>query len=348
MAMPRKFQGGALYRMPLYGELKGRSTMNFKLLIDGVLTDGAATFEVINPATGKPFAISPRADRALAERAIAAAKHAFPGWAALGNAARSTKVNAFADAIEVRFDDFTELLTREVGKPIRQAEGEVRAVIGALRFFASQDVKPKVIRENNDELIVEQRYAQGVVAAITPWNFPLALLIYKVGAALMAGNAVIAKPAPTTPLTTLLLGEVAASIFPAGVIQTLVDQNDLGPLLTSHPEIAHVSFTGSTPTGKKVLGSAADSLKRFTLELGGNDPAIVLDDVNVREMAPAIFGAAFINAGQVCFATKRVYAPRHMVDELADELGRLANEAKVGDGLDPTTTIGPVQNRTQY
>jgi len=322
--------------------------MNFKLLIDGVLTDGAATFEVINPATGKPFAISPRADRALAERAIAAAKHAFPGWAALGNAARSTKVNAFADAIEVRFDDFTELLTREVGKPIRQAEGEVRAVIGALRFFASQDVKPKVIRENNDELIVEQRYAQGVVAAITPWNFPLALLIYKVGAALMAGNAVIAKPAPTTPLTTLLLGEVAASIFPAGVIQTLVDQNDLGPLLTSHPEIAHVSFTGSTPTGKKVLGSAADSLKRFTLELGGNDPAIVLDDVNVREMAPAIFGAAFINAGQVCFATKRVYAPRHMVDELADELGRLANEAKVGDGLDPTTTIGPVQNRTQY
>jgi acyl-CoA reductase-like NAD-dependent aldehyde dehydrogenase len=128
----------------------------------------------------------------------------------------------------------------------------------------------------------------------------------------------------------------------------LVDQNDLGPLLTSHPSIAHVSFTGSTPTGKKVLGSAAETLKRFTLELGGNDAAIVLDDIDVKEMAPAIFGAAFINCGQVCFATKRVYAPRHMVDDLAAELARLAKEAKVGDGLEEGTTIGPIQNKTQF
>jgi acyl-CoA reductase-like NAD-dependent aldehyde dehydrogenase len=165
---------------------------------------------------------------------------------------------------------------------------------------------------------------------------------------LMAGNAVIAKPAPTTPLTTLLLGEVAADIFPAGIFQTLADQNDLGPILTNHPDVAHVSFTGSTPTGKKVMASSADSLKRFTLELGGNDAAIVLDDVNIEEMAPKIFGAATLNAGQVCFATKRVYAPRHMVDDLAAALGKLADEAIVGDGLEQGTTIGPIQNRMQY
>lgn len=322
--------------------------MTPKLLIDGALVDGATTIDVINPATGKAFVTSPKADIAQAEAAIAAAKRAFPAWAALPFAERAKRVGEFADAIEARKDEFARLLTQEVGKPLIEAGFEVAETVDALEFFAGQDLQPKVLRDNGDELIVEQRYPQGVVAAITPWNFPLALLAYKIGAALVAGNTVISKPAPTTPLTTLLLGEVAADFFPAGVFQTLVDQNELGPLLTSHPDIAHVSFTGSTPTGKKVLGSAADTLKRFTLELGGNDAAIVLDDVDVKAMAPKIFFAAFINAGQVCFATKRIYAPRAMVDELATELARLADEAVVGDGLEPGTTIGPIQNKMQY
>jgi acyl-CoA reductase-like NAD-dependent aldehyde dehydrogenase len=322
--------------------------MTPKLLIDGALVDGATTIDVINPATGKAFATSPKADIAQAEAAIAAAKRAFPAWAALPFAERAKRVGEFAEAIEARKDEFARLLTQEVGKPLIEAGFEVAETVDALEFFAGQDLQPKVLRDNGDELIVEQRYPQGVVAAITPWNFPLALLAYKIGAALVAGNTVISKPAPTTPLTTLLLGEVAADFFPAGVFQTLVDQNELGPLLTSHPDIAHVSFTGSTPTGKKVLGSAADTLKRFTLELGGNDAAIVLDDVDVKAMAPKIFFAAFINAGQVCFATKRIYAPRAMVDELAAELARLADEAVVGDGLEPGTTIGPIQNKMQY
>jgi len=322
--------------------------MNPKLLIDGVLVDGQSTIEVINPATGKAFATAPKADQAQAEKAIAAAKSAFPAWAALPFAERAKKVHDFAKAIEARKDEFARLVTQEVGKPLIEANFEVAETVDALEFFAAQDLQPKVLRDNGDELIVEQRYPQGVVAAITPWNFPLALLSYKIGAALVAGNTVIAKPAPTTPLTTLLLGEIAAAFFPAGVFQTLVDQNELGPLLTSHPDIAHVSFTGSTPTGKKVLGSASDTLKRFTLELGGNDAAIVLDDIDVKEMAPKILGAAFINAGQVCFATKRVYAPREMVDELAGELARLADEAVVGNGLEQGTTIGPIQNKMQY
>lgn len=319
-----------------------------KLLIDGKLIDGASTMDVINPATGKAFATSPVADHAIAETAIAAAKKAFPAWAALSFAERAKLLSTFADAIDARREEFARLVTQEVGKPLIEAGFEVAETVDALRFFAAQDLKPKVIRDTAEELIVEQHYPQGIVAAITPWNFPLALLSYKIGAALVAGNPVICKPAPTTPLTTLLLGEIAAGIFPAAIFQTLVDKNDLGPLLTSHPDIAHVSFTGSTPTGKKVLGSAAETLKRFTLELGGNDAAIVLDDVDIEEMALPIFRAAFINAGQVCFATKRVYAPRHMVDDLAAALAKLADDAVVGDGLEQGTTIGPIQNKTQY
>lgn len=322
--------------------------MAYKLLIDGKLVAGVGTIDVINPATGKSLAAAPRADKALAETAVAAAKRSFPAWGRLSYAERAKKVSAFADAIEKSAEEFGRLLTMEVGKPLVEANFEVIETVEALKFFAEQDIKPKVLRENDQELIVEQRYPQGVVVAITPWNFPLALLSYKIGAALMAGNSVIAKPAPTTPLTTLLLGEIAAEIFPAGVFQTLADQNDLGPVLTSHPDVAHVSFTGSTPTGKKVLDAAADTLKRFTLELGGNDAAIVLDDVDIKEMAPAIFGAAFFNAGQVCFATKRIYAPRDMVDELVTELAKLADEAKLGNGLEDGTTIGPIQNKTQY
>ncbi|GGG12025.1 aldehyde dehydrogenase [Rhizobium wenxiniae] len=322
--------------------------MSYRLLVDGELIDGAKDVGVINPATAQEFEIAPRADEAIALRAIAAAKKAFPSWAALTYEHRSGYVEAFAAALEARASDFSRLLTLEQGKPLPQAEAEIRGSVAALRFFASQEIKPRVIRDNEHEYIVEQRYPQGVAAAITPWNFPISLLVYKVGAALMTGNPVIAKPAPTTPLTTLLLGELAARIFPRGVFQTLADTNDLGPLLTSHEDVAHVSFTGSTPTGKKVLESTVSTLKRFTLELGGNDAAIVLDDADIDKVAPAIFRAATLNAGQICFATKRVYAPKKLIEPLTEALVALAKEAKVGDGLEQGTTIGPIQNKMQY
>ncbi|PNU03610.1 aldehyde dehydrogenase family protein [Novosphingobium guangzhouense] len=322
--------------------------MPYRLLIDGALVPGASSIDVVNPATGQVLMQAPRADEAQAEQAVAAARQAFPGWAALGYGRRSTLLDALAGAIEERIDDFARLLTQEQGKPLAEARGEVMATIAALTYYAQLELEPRVLRETAAERIVEQRYPLGVVAAITPWNYPLLLLMVKLAPALITGNTVIAKPAPTTPLTTLLLGEIAADILPAGVFQTLVDQNDLGALLSRHPDVAHVSFTGSTPTGKKVLGSAADTLKRFTLELGGNDAAIVLDDADVAKVAPRIFRGATTNAGQICLAVKRVYAPRGMVDALCAELARLAGEAVVGDGLEQGTTIGPIQNRAQF
>src|SRR3546814_10208173 len=170
----------------------------------------------------------------------------------------------------------------------------------------------------------------------------------KLAPGLSVGNTMIAKPAPTTPLTTPFLGEIAADILPPGVLNIIIDANDLGGRISTHPDIAKVSFTGSTGTGKKVMEGAAGTLKRLTLELGGNDAAIVLDDVDVKDVAPKLFAAAMVNAGQVCLAAKRIYAPRALYDALCEELAKLAREAVVDDGLNQGAQIGPLQNRQQY
>jgi acyl-CoA reductase-like NAD-dependent aldehyde dehydrogenase len=205
-----------------------------------------------------------------------------------------------------------------------------------------------VLKDDDETRIVLQHAPLGVVAAITPWNFPLILLSIKVGPGLLAGNTMVAKPAPTTPLTTLLFGEIAAQILPPGVLNIIADKNDLGGKMTAHPDIAKVAFTGSTATGKKVMASAASNLKRITLELGGNDAAIILDDVDPKEVAPKIFGGATMNSGQVCLAIKRVYAPKSMYDALCEELAKLAKDAILGDGLEQGTQLGPIQNKMQY
>jgi acyl-CoA reductase-like NAD-dependent aldehyde dehydrogenase len=320
----------------------------YQLLIDGKLVTDAKTMEVVNPATGQPFALASRASVEQLNASVASAKRAFPAWSALTFSERRERLEALASAMEGRFEEFARLLTMEQGKPLNQARHEIGGTIAALRYFASLTLDVQVLRENDQERIIEHRTPLGVVAAITPWNFPMILLMLKVAPALITGNVVIAKPAPTTPLTTLLMGEVAADILPPGVFQTLADDNDIGPLLSAHEGVAHVSFTGSTGTGKKVLASTIDSLRRFTLELGGNDAAIVLDDADVATVAPLIFNAATINAGQVCLAAKRVYAPASLYDALCDALAELARSAVVGDGLDQGSQIGPIQNKRQY
>lgn len=320
----------------------------YKLLIDGKLVDGASSMEIVNPATGKAFASCARADAAQLDAAVAAAKAAFPDWAARPFSERRELLDRYADAIEARKEEFARLLTQEQGKPLPQAAYEMEGTIGLLRTFASMELKLEILRDDGATRLIRQWTPLGVVAAITPWNFPMLLLMMKLAPALAAGNTLVAKPAPTTPLTTLLLGEIAADILPAGVLNIIVDQNDLGAQLTTHPDIAKVSFTGSTGTGKKVMQSVADTLKRLTLELGGNDAAIVLDDADVNEVAPAIFQAATLNAGQICLAAKRVYAPTSLYNDLCDALAKLADEAVVDDGEKQGTQIGPIQNRAQF
>ena len=195
---------------------------------------------------------------------------------------------------------------------------------------------------------MEYRAPLGVVASITPWNFPLILLMNKLGPCLLAGNTMVSKPAPTTPLTTLLFATIANEILPPGVFNVVCDRNDLGGVLTAHPDVAKVAFTGSTATGRKVMKSASDTVKRVTLELGGNDAAIVLDDVDPIEVAGKLFFGATLNAGQICVAVKRAYIPASLYDGVCGELARLADAAVVDDGDKPGTQIGPVQNKMQY
>jgi acyl-CoA reductase-like NAD-dependent aldehyde dehydrogenase len=321
---------------------------DFKLLINGRLVPGASSMDVLNPATEEVVAVCPTASEAQLNEAVAAAKAAFPAWSKRPLSERAEMLNKLADAMLARQEEFARLLTQEQGKPLPMAMWEVGGTAAGLKYFASLTLPDKVIKDDADSKIIMQHAPLGVVAAITPWNFPLILLSIKVGPGLVAGNTMICKPAPTTPLTTLLFGELCAEIFPPGVINVIADKNDLGSAITNHPDIAKVAFTGSTATGKKVMASAASSLKRITLELGGNDAAIVLEGVDPKEVAPKIFGGATMNSGQVCLAIKRVYAPESMYDELCDELAKLAKEAVMGDGLEQGTQLGPIQNKMQF
>ncbi len=320
----------------------------FKMLIGGELVAGSSDFDVINPATGAPFARCPKADESLLDAAVAAAKHAFSSWAATPIEDRAALVGRLADQLEARAGEFASLLTQEQGKPLDQATYEVMGAVFTLRAFAAMRIEPRTLRDGPSNQVLEHRTPLGVVGAITPWNFPLILVMNKLGPALVTGNTMVVKPAPTTPLTTLLLGELCAELLPPGVVNIICDENELGGLLSQHPDVAKVAFTGSTATGKKVMASAATGVKRVTLELGGNDAAIVLDDVDPRAVARKIYAGAMANAGQICVAIKRAYVPAAMYDEFCDELALLAKAAIVDDGAKQGTTIGPVQNKMQF
>ncbi len=320
----------------------------YKLLIGGNLVDGDSTMDVINPATEAVFTQAPRASEAQLNDAVAAAKAAFPAWAATPIDQRRKVITAIADAVEANYEDFARLLTQEQGKPLQDATGEVLGTVAFMRYFAGLDMPVKVLDDSEGRRVEAHRKPLGVIGAIVPWNFPMILMAFKLPPALLAGNTVVLKPAPTTPLTTLKLAGLMKDIVPAGVVNVITDANDLGAPLTAHPDIRKVSFTGSTSTGAKVMAGAANLLKRITLELGGNDAGIVLDDVNPKETAPQLFQSAFQNSGQVCIAMKRLYVHESIYDEMCAELAKLAEDAIIGDGLEQGTQLGPLQNKMQY
>jgi acyl-CoA reductase-like NAD-dependent aldehyde dehydrogenase len=320
----------------------------YRLLIGGKLVPGAATMDVINPATEEVFAVAPRADRAQLDQAVAAAKAAFPAWSAMPIRKRGAYLLKLADALEQRRDALARLLTEEQGRPLPQAAPEIDRTVARLHYIAGLDLPLRMLKDNETNQIMQHQAPLGIVAAIAPWNAPVSILVSKIAPALLAGNTVVAKPAPTTPLTTLRFGEICAEILPPGVVNIITDQNDLGDALTRHPDIAKISFTGSTATGKKVMEAAAATLKRVTMELGGNDAAILLDDVDPKEVAPKIFANATRLSGQVCIAIKRLYVHESQYDQVCDELGRIARETVVDDGMKQGSQMGPLQNKAQF
>jgi acyl-CoA reductase-like NAD-dependent aldehyde dehydrogenase len=322
-----------------------------KMIIDGKLvgTDSKKkTIGVVNPATEKTFAKVPKGTVKDVNNAVAAANRAFPAWAATPLEKRQAIIEKIADVVSNNAEMLARLMTKEQGKPLAEAMGEMAWTEGYLRHYATLRASGRTIQNDDDFKIEVRRVPLGVVAGICPWNFPVLVPFWKIGPALVAGNTIVIKPAPTTPLTILKILEMCNEFVPRGVINAVTDENDLGPVLTNHPGVAKVSFTGSSETGKKIMASSAGTLKRVTLELGGNDPAIILPDVDVKATAAQIYGGAFLNAGQVCLAVKRVYAHKDIYDEFCDELAKLAEEAVVDDGLRQGSTIGPLQNKAQY
>jgi acyl-CoA reductase-like NAD-dependent aldehyde dehydrogenase len=335
--------------VPRPSRVAGASVLDdFALLIDGEAVQGSGTLEVVNPATGAVFAHAPAAGRKELDDAVAAARRAAPSWRELSFAERRAYIERMAQVLRDHQTELAQLLTLEQGKPLTQARDEITRAATQSEGMARIAIESEVLTEDRERHI-ELRYVPlGVVGIITPWNAPINLAAGPLTAALYTGNTVVLKPSPYTPLTTLALAQLLRGVFPPGVLNVLAGGDELGEWMTAHPGIDKISFTGSVETGKKVMASAAATLKRLTLELGGNDAAIVLDDVDPQAIAPKLFFAAFVNSGQVCMAIKRVYVHERIHDELCEALAVEARKAHVGDGLDPQTQLGPIQNREQY
>jgi acyl-CoA reductase-like NAD-dependent aldehyde dehydrogenase len=325
-----------------------RFDADFTMTINGEGVSAEAELDVLNPATRKPVAHAPRASLKDLDKAVAAARAAFPAWRATPLAERQALVCKLAERLVANVDELKRLLTSEQGKPHRFAENEVLGAARHAQMTAALDI-PESINEDSEVRLSRTRHVPlGVVAAISTWNFPLSLSMWKVSAALCAGNTLVLKPSPFTPLTVLKMGELGREVFPPGVLNVISGGDELGPWLTAHPGVDKISFTGSTATGKKVMETASKDLKRITLELGGNDASIVLADVDAKALAPRLFWSAFGNSGQICIAAKRMYVQAEVYDAVRDAIVDYARTVKVGDGSEQGSDLGPVQNKTQY
>ncbi|MER6014404.1 aldehyde dehydrogenase family protein [Streptomyces bluensis] len=303
-------------------------------------------FAVLDPATGEAFDEAPDQQPDELDAVVDRARKAWRGWRA-DPVARTTALRAAADAVEAVGADLAQLLTREQGKPLAESYAEIARTAARLRYFAELVPGPQPITDGRPVRSEIRWRPLGPVAAIVPWNFPLQLASAKFAPALAAGNTMVLKPSPFTPLATRLLGSVLASALPEDVLTIVTGREPLGARLASHPEIRHVTFTGSIPTGRAVAEGAAASLARVTLELGGNDAAILLEDVDVERIADRLFWAAFRNCGQVCMAVKRVYAPARLCSEVVEALAQRAKTVVVGAGLEAGSQLGPVNNAPQ-
>ncbi|MGH7789343.1 MAG: aldehyde dehydrogenase family protein [Candidatus Binatia bacterium] len=321
--------------------------MSYSMLIDGRAVTTTEQDAVINPSTGAPFAHCPRASKAHIDEAVAAAGRAYRTWRT-DEALRRQKLHECAAALQTHATDIAHVLSQEQGKPLTAAMAEIFGGAMWFSYFANLEIAPEVLQDDGEKRIQIVRKPLGVVAAITPWNFPVILLAWKFAPALLAGNTVVAKPSEFTPLSSLMVADILKDVLPAGVINVVSGPGSVGAELSGHPDVRKISFTGSVATGKKIMQYAAADLKRVTLELGGNDPAIVLDDADPAAILDGLFWGAFTNSGQVCTAIKRLYVHEKVYAPIVDGLIERAKAVKVGDGLEPDTQLGPINNKMQF
>jgi acyl-CoA reductase-like NAD-dependent aldehyde dehydrogenase len=318
------------------------------MTIDGRSVSSTITVGVVDPSTGEVFAEAPTATQGQLDQAVQAARDALPGWSALPWTARQSLLRDIATVYLTHLEELAALLTREQGKPLKRARMEVAGAARWFNAYAAMDLPDEILENTTDSYSAVRRVPVGVVGAIVPWNFPVVLAAWKAAPALLAGNTLVLKPSPFTPLTTLRIGELLCSVLPPGVLNVLSGDDALGPWMSEHAGLDKISFTGSSETGRLVMRSASGNLKRLTLELGGNDAAIVMPDVDVDAVAQTLFWGAFANSGQVCIAAKRIYIHAAIYDRMAAAFTALAKTTRMGPGSDEENELGPVQNRRQY
>ncbi len=294
------------------------------------------------------FTQVPDASKGDLEKAISAASTAFRSWKKTSFTERAACMKKFVEGLKSRQQEFAKALTLEQGKPLGAAAGELFACIHTCKRLIKEDLlKPEVVNEDKRGRVELHYIPRGVVGGITPWNFPLLMAVDKLMPAVITGNTIVLKPSPHTPLTTVMMGEIAAKAFPPGVINILSGGNELGRWIVDHPDVVHITFTGSAATGKSIMKSAAGTLKKLTLELGGNDAAIVMPETNLDEVAPQIFGSAMFNSGQTCVAIKRVFVHESQYEDFVQRIGNIAKSATVGDGTKKGIAYGPMNNEMQ-
>jgi acyl-CoA reductase-like NAD-dependent aldehyde dehydrogenase len=322
----------------------------YELIIGGEKVPTAEHLEIRDPGTGEAVGECPVATRKELDLAVAAAREAYKSWSRSSDQERKDAVNRMADAIHSNMEELAELLTREQGKPLNGlgSRFELHGAEAWARHTATLELPVEVLHDDETGRVELHRKPLGVVGSITPWNFPVLIAIWHVVPAIRTGNTVVIKPSPYTPLSTIRLVEILSEVLPKGVINVVAGRDDLGQMMTEHPDIQKIVFTGSCATGKKVMQTASSTLKRVTLELGGNDAGIVLPDADPKEIAERLFWGAFINNGQTCAALKRLYVPDAIYDEVCDALVDYAKNVQVGHGLDESSILGPIQNKMQY
>ncbi|OJJ06641.1 hypothetical protein ASPVEDRAFT_140236 [Aspergillus versicolor CBS 583.65] len=323
-------------------------TTTFRNVINGELTTTAETRHGINPATKQPNPEVPLSTQDDVDRAVDAARTAFKTWSRTTFDERRKAISAFADSIDANKDALAALLTQEQGKSLGQAAQEIGMAVIWARTLSTLEIPENVLQDKDDCKIIQRYTPLGVAGAIVPWNFPVLLAVGKIVLAVYTGNAVIVKPSPFTPYCDLKLAELAIPHFPRGVVQALSGGDDLGPRITEHPGIDKISFTGSSVTGRRVMASCAKTLKRVTLELGGNDAAIICDDVDIDKIIPTLAILSFLNCSQICLMIKRLYVHSSIYDTFLSKFVEAVKAFQVGPGTDESAFIGPVQNSMQY
>jgi betaine-aldehyde dehydrogenase len=307
--------------------------------------------DLIDPSTGEVFAAAPVSSEADVDRAMGAAETAFEGWRDTTPSDRQRALLKFADAVEARADELVAAECRNTGKPIAlTASEELPPAIDQIRFFAGA-ARLLEGRSAGEYLAGHTSYVRrepiGVCAQVTPWNYPLMMAVWKFAPAIAAGNTVVLKPSDTTPVSTIMLAEIASEFFPPGVLNVVAGDRDTGRALITHPTPRLVSITGSTRAGKEVAAAAAPDLKRTHLELGGKAPVVVFDDADLAAAAEAIAVAGYFNAGQDCTAATRVLAGPRVYDDFVAALAEQARGTRTGAPSEPDVAYGPLNNANQ-